>query len=86
MWEIDRRRPWRRWRKRHLSLGKFRFIVYSDIILPYSQGVLRAMEEYGIPVDHIGGKGLIRLGFNLRRYKSCHRNEHWSLRRRTICL
>lgn len=55
MWEIDWGHTRRRRCSWHLSSSKLLFGGTSWSGAYVSQGVLRALEEYGIPVDHIGG-------------------------------
>ena len=55
MWEVDRASVGRWWRPRYITLGESRAKLSDTTSDNYYQGVIQALEEYGIPVDHVAG-------------------------------
>ena len=56
MWEVNRSRSRRRRCSRNLTPCTSYDVLARRKHTELLQGVLRALEEYGIPVDHVGGE------------------------------
>jgi hypothetical protein len=64
--------PW------YISPGNIPFCLVLQIKLRRVQGVIRALEEYGIPIDHIGGRFRLDINFVKKVLTLC-RHKHWSV-------
>ena len=60
MWHVYWCRPRRRRRSGYLAFGQHTCPIMNSYAY-MQQGVLRALEEYGIPIDMIGGKETVSL-------------------------